>query len=143
MKTFLPSIFPLMDSFHVACNLFDRRGSHRYNSLKTNSMKKLVALFALSLLTVSTSIAGENPKLWKEINRKLKVDVSQIDFSKSKRNSVVVKFHVVNNEIEILDAEGSDELRALIVQKLEEMDIKSTAGVNEVYQYRFNFRSED
>lgn len=106
-------------------------------------MKKLVALFALSLLTVSTSFAGENPKLWKEINRKLKVDVSQIDFSKSKRNSVVVKFHVVNNEIEILDAEGSDELRALIVQKLEEMDIKSTAGVNEVYQYRFNFRSED
>jgi hypothetical protein len=43
-------------------------------------MRKLIAAIVLSLITVSASFAGENPKLWKEINRKLKVDVkSPID----------------------------------------------------------------
>lgn len=105
-------------------------------------MKKLVAVIVLSLMTISTSFAGENPKLWKEINRKLKVDVSNVDFSSSKKNFVVVKFRIVNNEVEILDAEGSEELRLLIIQKLEQIEIKASADENEVYRYRFNFRAE-
>ncbi len=105
-------------------------------------MKKSIAVIVLSLMTISTSFAGENPKLWKEINRKLKVDVSQIDLSKSKKNSVVVKFRIVNNEVEIVGSEGSEALRELIVQKLEQMDIKASVDSNEVYQYKFNFRAE-
>lgn len=105
-------------------------------------MKKLVALIALSLLTASASFAGENPKLWKEINRKLKVDVSQVSLSKEHKNYVVVQFRIVEGEIEILGSVGSETLRLMIVEKLEEMDIKSEADASTVYRYKFNFSEE-
>lgn len=105
-------------------------------------MKKLVALIALSLLTAGASFAGENPKLWKEINRKLKVDVSQVSLSKEHKNYVVVKFRIVDGDIEILGSLGSEELRLMIVEKLEEMDIKSESDETTVYRYKFNFLEE-
>lgn len=105
-------------------------------------MKKLIAAIVLSLITVSVSFAGENPKLWKEINRKLKVDVSQVSLSKVHKNYVVVKFRIVEGEVEILGSLGSEELRALIVNKLEEMDIVSKSDESKIYRYKFNFRAE-
>ena len=105
-------------------------------------MKKLIAAIVLSLITVSASFAGENPKLWKEINRKLKVDVSQVNLSKIHTNYVVVKFRIVEGEVEILGSLGSEELRALIVEKLEQMDIVSDANSDKVYRYKFSFRAE-
>lgn len=105
-------------------------------------MKKLVAIFVLSLVAVSTSFAGENPKLFKEINRKLKVDVSEMQLSKVHKNYVVVKFKIVNGEIEILGAVGSEELRQMIVDKLEAMEIDTKADNSKVYRYKFNFRAE-
>ncbi len=105
-------------------------------------MKKLAAIIVLSLLSVSASFAGENPKLFKEISRKLKVDVSQIHLSKVHQNYVVVKFKIVNGDIEILGAVGSQELRQLIVEKLESMDISADADESKVYRYKFNFRAE-
>lgn len=112
-------------------------------TLKTNTMKKLVAIIVFSLVAVSTSFAGENPKLWKEINRKLKVDVSQVNLSKVHKNYVVVKFRIVNGEIEILGSVGSEELRLLIVEKLEAMEIDSQSKKDKVYRYKFNFRAEE
>ena len=109
---------------------------------KTNNMKKLATIIALSLISISASFAGENPKLFREINRKLKVDVSQLNLSNAHQNYVVVKFKIVNGEIEILDAVGSHELRQLIIQKLEEMDINASSDESKVYRYKFNFRSE-
>lgn len=106
-------------------------------------MNKLIAVIVLSLITISTSFAGENPKLWKEINRKLKVDVSQVSLSKVHKNYVVVKFRIVNGEIEILGAVGSEELRLMIVEKLEAMDISSESKEDKVYRYKFNFRAEE
>ena len=105
-------------------------------------MKKLVAIFVFSLVAVSTSFAGENPKLFKEINRKLKVDVSEMQLSKVHKNYVVVKFKIVNGEVEILGAVGSEELRQMIVQKLEAMEIDTKADNSKVYRYKFNFRAE-
>lgn len=105
-------------------------------------MKKLVAIIILSFVSISASFAGENPKLFKEINRKLKVDVSKVDLSNSAKNFVIVKFRIVNQEIEILGTEGSDELRALIVAELEEMFITSDADCEKVYRYKFNFKNE-
>ncbi|MDG1333271.1 MAG: hypothetical protein P8P74_13130 [Crocinitomicaceae bacterium] len=105
-------------------------------------MKKLIAIIVLSLISVSASFAGENPKLFKEINRKLKLDASQLNLSKVHKNYVVVKFKIVNGEIEILGAVGSKELRQLIVNKLEEMDIDSESKASKVYRYKFNFRAE-
>ncbi len=105
-------------------------------------MKKLITAIVLSLITVSTSFAGENPKLWKEINRKLKVDLSQMSLSKVHKNYVVVKFRVVAGEIEILGSLGSEELRGMIVEKLGQMDIDSESEETKVYRYKFNFRAE-
>lgn len=105
-------------------------------------MKKLLAIIVLSLITVSASFAGENPKLFKEINRKLKLDVSQVKLSKVHKNYVVVKFKIVNGEIEILGSLGSEELRQMIVEKLEEMEINSEAKSSKVYRYKFNFTAE-
>lgn len=105
-------------------------------------MKKLVAIFVFSLVAVSTSFAGENPKLFKEINRKLKVDVSEMQLSKVHKNYVVVKFKIVNGEVEILGAVGSEELRQMIVEKLEAMEIDTKADNSKVYRYKFNFRAE-
>ncbi|NVK64495.1 MAG: hypothetical protein HWE22_07890 [Flavobacteriales bacterium] len=105
-------------------------------------MKKFVAIIVLSLLSVSASFAGENPKLFKEISRKLKVDASQINLSKVHKNYVVVKFKIVKGEVEILGAVGSQELRQLIVEKLESMDINADADASKVYRYKFNFHVE-
>ena len=106
-------------------------------------MKKLIAAIVLSLITVSTSFAGENPKLWKEINRKLKVNVSQASLSKVHKNYVVVKFKIVDGEVEILGSLGSEELRVMIVEKLEDMDIVSESEATKVYRYKFSFRAEE
>lgn len=105
-------------------------------------MKKLIAVIVLSLIAVSTSFAGDNQKLWKEINRKLKIDASQVSLSKEHKNYVVVKFRIVDGNIEILGSIGSVELRTMIVEKLEEMEIKSEANENEVYRYKFTVREE-
>jgi hypothetical protein len=48
----------------------------------------------------------------------------------------------VNGEIEILGAVGSEELRQLIVEKLESMEIQADAEESKVYRYKFNFRTE-
>ncbi len=105
-------------------------------------MKKFAAIIVFSLISISASFAGENPKLFKEINRKLKVDVSQINLSREHQNYVVVKFKIVNGEIEILDAVGSQELRQLIIEKLEAMDINASSDESKVYRYKFNFHAE-
>ncbi|MDB0037939.1 hypothetical protein N9F08_01115 [bacterium] len=105
-------------------------------------MKKLVAAIVLSLMTVSASFAGENPQLWKEINRKLKMNVSQMSLSKVHKNYVVVKFKIVDGGVEILGAVGSEELRLMIVDKLEAMDIDSESNQDKIYRYKFNFRAE-
>ena len=111
-------------------------------TFKANTMKKLLAIIVLSLISVNASFAGENPRLFKEINRKLKLDVSQVKLSKVHKNYVVVKFKVVKGEIEILGAVGSEELRQMIVDKLEEMDINTEAQASKVYRYKFNFKAE-
>ena len=105
-------------------------------------MKKLIATFVLSLVAVSTNFAGENPELFREINRKLKLDASKVQLSKVHKNYVVVKFRIVDGDIEILGAIGSEELRRMIVNKLETMDIDSSADASKVYRYKFSFRAE-
>ena len=103
-------------------------------------MKKLIAVFVLSLMSMSVSFAGENPKLFKEIKRKLTLDLSKIDLSKEK--SVTVEFKIVNQEIEILKISGSEELQEIMVKELEEMFIKSDSECDTIHQYKFSFSNE-
>ena len=65
-----------------------------------------------------------------------------MQLSKVHKNYVVVKFKIVNGEVEILGAVGSEEFRQMIVQKLEAMEIDTKADNSKVYRYKFNFRAE-
>ena len=88
----------------------------------------------------SISFAGENPKLFKEIQRKIKIDLSKVDLSKEK--SVIVEFRIVEQRIEIINASGSNELREVMLRKLENMLITSDADCNETHYYKFTFMRE-
>ncbi|MDB2657438.1 hypothetical protein N9Y60_05205 [Crocinitomicaceae bacterium] len=106
-------------------------------------MKKVVIALIVGLLSVSTTFAGENPKVLKEIQRKVKVDLSGIHLEKSKKHYVLVKFKIVDKEIEILNVKGSKkELTDLMMLELEEMFISSDADPKKVYQFKFNFSQE-
>lgn len=106
-------------------------------------MKKVVVALFVGLLSMSASFAGENPKVIKEIQRKIKVDLSGIQLEKSKKHYVLVTFKIVDQEIEILNLEGSKkELTDLMIAELEEMFITSKADASKVYQFKFNFSQE-
>lgn len=106
-------------------------------------MKKVVVAFIVAVLTASASFAGENPKLVKEIHRKIKIDLSGIHLEKSKEHFVTVRFRIVNQEVEILNLRGSKrELTDLMIKELEDMFISSDADPKKVYQFKFNFSQE-
>lgn len=106
-------------------------------------MKKVVVALFVGFLSISSSFAGETPKLIKEIQRKIKVDLSGIQLEKSKEHFVLVKFKIVGSEIEVLNVKGSKrELTDLMLEELEEMFITSDVDPKKVYQFKFNFSQE-
>ncbi|MFT6500292.1 MAG: hypothetical protein ACJASQ_000399 [Crocinitomicaceae bacterium] len=105
-------------------------------------MKKLVAAVVLSLMTMSVSFAGENPKLLKEIKRKLTIDFSKVDLDDNQENYVVVRFRIINQEVSIIETKGSKELEILMIDELQQMFIKSDSDSNVIHTYKFNFENE-
>lgn len=105
-------------------------------------MKKLVAAVVLSLMTMSVSFAGENPKLLKEIKRKLTIDFSKVDLNDNLDNYVIVRFRIINKEVSIVETEGSKELEILMIDELQQMFIKSDSDSSVIYTYKFNFENE-
>lgn len=105
-------------------------------------MKKLVAAVVLSLMTMSVSFAGENPKLLKEIKRKLTIDFSKVDLDDNQDNFVVVRFRIINQEVSIIETEGSKELEILMIDELQQMFIKSDSDSSVIHTYKFNFENE-
>ena len=106
-------------------------------------MKKIVVAFVAAVLTASASFASENRKLVKEIQRKVKVDLSGIHLEKSKEHFVTVRFKVVNGEIEVQSLRGSKrELTDMMLKELEEMFISSNANPDKIYHFKFNFSQE-
>lgn len=102
----------------------------------------LIAAFMI-FFSCSMTLAGENPKLLKEIKRKSVLDLSNIKLEKNKDEFVIVKFKVSNHQIEVLDIDGSrEELTELMMEKLEEMVIKTDAEDATIYQYKFKFEKE-
>lgn len=106
-------------------------------------MKKLAVLFVVSILT-SSAFAGENPKkLFKEINRKMILDFSDIQLNQRNKDYVMVHFKIVDKEIEITKISGSqNDLKEMIESKLNDMLIRSDYDANKVYKYKFTFEEE-
>jgi hypothetical protein len=105
-------------------------------------MRKLIATVVLSIMTMGLSFAGENPTLFKEISRKLKIDLTKVDLKKSENNFVIVQFKIINQEVSIIDIKGSTELQTLIINELEQMFIKSDSDPTVIHTYKFNFEDE-
>jgi len=106
-------------------------------------MKNLVVALFVALLTAGSAFAGGNPKLVKEIQRKVKVDLSKVNLEKSKEHFVTVRFRVIGKEIEVLSVRGSKkELTDLMLEELEEMFITTDADPKEVHHFKFNFTKE-
>ena len=110
---------------------------------KQTVMRNLAVLFIVGLLSVSTSFAGENPKLLKEIKRKLTIDLSGINFIDKKKEYVVVSFRVVDEEIQVEKIKGSKaQLETIMLEELEEMFIKADADPEKLHRYKFTFEKE-
>lgn len=106
--------------------------------MKTFLMTALIILF-----TNGISIAGENPKLLKEIKRKVFLDLSNVNLEKNKQEFVVVKFKVTNHQIQVVDIDGTrEELTEMMTKELQEMVIHTDAEDATIYQYRFKFEKE-
>lgn len=106
-------------------------------------MKRFVVAMFVAFLVVSPSFAGENPKLVKEIQRKVKIDLSGIRLDKSKEHFVMVQFKIVDQEVEVIKVEGSKrELTDLMLAELAEMFITSDADPSQIHQFKFNFSQE-
>ena len=106
-------------------------------------MKKLVVAAAILFIAFGVSYAGENPKLLKEIKRKVFLDLTKFDFENTTKEFVTVKFKVDNHNISIISIHGSrDDLTKMMMEELEEMAINTSAEEGKVYQYRFVFSKE-
>lgn len=106
-------------------------------------MRKVLVTLGMALVTFSSVLAGENPKLLKEIQRKITLDLSKVSLDKDAENFVLVQFRVVNQEVHIVDIKGSrEELNELMLCELENMFIHAETDSQTIYQYRFTFQKE-
>jgi hypothetical protein len=106
-------------------------------------MKTVLLATMMILFSFGISYAGENPKLLKEIKRKVFLDLSKVKFEKNKEEFVIVQFKVTNQQIEVINIQGSqEELTEMMIKKLEEMVIQSDAKDATTYQYKFKFEKE-
>ena len=106
-------------------------------------MKNVVVLLLMTLIS-SATIAGENPKdLYKEINRKVYLDLSQIELDAQQKNYVEVQFKVVDSVIKVINVNGSmPKLESMITEELSKMNISSDCDEEIVHNYRFTFERE-
>jgi hypothetical protein len=106
-------------------------------------MKNVVVTMLAFTLSLGSVFAGENPNLFREIQRKIKVDLSEIKLDKTQENFVLVQFQVIDQEIKIVSLTGSkNELTELMICELEEMFINADTDPNKIYQFKFNFTQE-
>lgn len=105
-----------------------------------NIMKKLIVLFAVLLLTVSSSFATKNPELVREIQSKVIVDLSRVDLDEYNPDYILVEFKIIDDEINILEINGtSKELKEMIIKELCEIEVDSNYNSNFTYRFKFTF----
>ena len=103
-------------------------------------MKKLVVLFVIGLLTMSTGFEKGIPDLVREIEKKVIVDLSNVELSEVHPEYVIINFKIVNGQINIQGINGtSEELKEIITKELYEIHIDSEYSEDKSYIYRFTF----
>lgn len=103
-------------------------------------MKKALVLMVVSVFSINFSFASSNPNLTKEIERKLYVDLSYVNWNEEIQEVVIVEFKVVDGQISIQKIQGTNErLNPQIERKLEALCLHSDYDERELYTYKFTF----
>ena len=103
-------------------------------------MKKIVLLFAITVISISTVLANTGPSLTKEITEKVNIDLNLEGIEFDDRDFVKVSFTVQEGQIVILDMNSTQKgLRDLIIRELEEIRVQSEYGFNQTYYFKFSF----
>lgn len=106
-------------------------------------MKKLIVLFAISILSVSTSLAGSDPVLLQEISQKVNMDLSTITLDQYEEDFVQVQFKIYDGLILIENIEASQsELKKLIIKELKGIHISTPYSESEVHNFNFTFEKK-
>ncbi len=106
-------------------------------------MKTVLIATMMIIFSIGSTYAGENPKLLKEIKRKVFLDLSKVKFENNQEEFVIVKFKVTNQQIEVINIQGSrEELTEMMIKELEEMVIQTDAKDATTYHYKFKFGKE-
>lgn len=106
-------------------------------------MKKVIVLLVLSALTMSASVSSKNPELSKEIERKIVVDLSDVELDEYSPDFVIVSFRIVANEIKILEINGTSKvLKERIIQELYDIKVESDHSEHQTYHYKFTFQKK-
>ena len=104
-------------------------------------MKGLI--IGLALILSTNVMAGNGPKLMKEIRNKSIINLNKVKLDKHNRDFVAVKFEIVNGEINILNIKGTQEvLEDRVKEKLESIRIASEYEENKKYVLKFKFEEE-
>ena len=102
-------------------------------------MKKLILI--VTLLIASISFGSENPSLKNEILNNVNPNLSEIQLDEFHQNFVVVSFYIKDNQIHIIDIQGSQkELIQMVTNELSEMNILNEYSDSDVYNYKFTFK---
>ena len=106
-------------------------------------MKKLIVLLAISILSVSTSLAGSDPALFQEISQKVNMDLSTITLDQYQEDFVQVQFKIYDGLILIENIEASQsELKDLIIKELKDIHISTPYSESEVHNFNFTFEKK-
>lgn len=106
-------------------------------------MKKVVVLVAISLFNIGFGFAGSDPELKEEITQKMQIDLSTITLDKYQGDFVNVQFKIFDGAIYVLNIEGSqDELKQLVMTKLNEIHVHTPYSESEVHNFKFTFKKK-
>ncbi|MDG1330947.1 MAG: hypothetical protein P8P74_01350 [Crocinitomicaceae bacterium] len=106
-------------------------------------MKKVIVLIAISLLNIGSSFAGSDPELKEEITQKVQIDLSGITLDKYEEDFVHVEFKIYDGLINVVNIKASQpELKELIMDKLNEIHIKTSYSENEIHNFNFTFKKK-
>lgn len=106
-------------------------------------MAKGIILLGMVFGLITTAFAGEAPTLAQELNKKIIVDLSDIQLDQEKKNMVVTRFKVVDGCIEIIALEGTSEaLKEVFRKKLQSLKIETECTDCETYVFHFLVEKE-
>lgn len=106
-------------------------------------MKKSMVILGMLFLSIGFTFAGNSNNIGNQLNKNVIVDLSNVDLNENEEEFVTVKFNFSNNQINILEIEGSQNiLKEKILQELQQMNLSIDPNDKTTYSCKFVFVKE-